>query len=139
MPSGLLSTLNIVPILASATDETYSAYLLLGVMILLAAGFACAPLILSAILAPKKPGEIKESTFECGLESKGDPWVQFKVQYYLYALAFVIFDIEVIFLYPWAVAFTGLSFGAFLAMGILILLLAESLIYLWIKGVLTWK
>ena len=139
MPSGLLSTLNIVPILANATDETYSAYLLLGVMILLAAGFACAPLILSAILAPKKPGEIKESTFECGLESKGDPWVQFKVQYYLYALAFVIFDIEVIFLYPWAVAFTGLSFGAFLAMGIFILLLAESLIYLWIKGVLTWK
>ena len=139
MPSGLLSTLNIVPILASATSETYSAYLLLGVMILLAAGFACAPLILSAILAPKKPGEIKESTFECGLESKGDPWVQFKVQYYLYALAFVIFDIEVIFLYPWAVSFTGLSFGAFLAMGIFILLLAESLIYLWIKGVLTWK
>ena len=139
MPSGLLSTLNIVPILASATDETYSAYLLMGVMILLAAGFACAPLILSAILAPKKPGEIKESTFECGLESKGDSWVQFKVQYYLYALAFVIFDIEVIFLYPWAVAFTGLSFGAFLAMGIFILLLAESLIYLWIKGVLTWK
>ena len=139
MPSGLLSTLNIVPILASATSETYSAYLLLGVMILLAAGFACAPLILSAILAPKKPGEIKESTFECGLQSKGDPWVQFKVQYYLYALAFVIFDIEVIFLYPWAVAFTGLSFGAFLAMGIFILLLAESLIYLWIKGVLTWK
>ncbi|GIT04743.1 MAG: NADH-quinone oxidoreductase subunit A [Verrucomicrobiota bacterium] len=139
MPSGLLSTLNIVPILASATDEPYSAYLLLGVMILLAAGFACAPLILSAILAPKKPGEIKESTFECGLESKGDPWVQFKVQYYLYALAFVIFDIEVIFLYPWAVGFTGVSFGAFLAMGIFILLLAESLIYLWIKGVLTWK
>ena len=139
MPSGLLSTLNIVPILASATGEPYFAYLLLGVMILLAAGFACTPLILSAFLAPKKPGEIKESAFECGLESKGDPWVQFNVQYYLYALAFVIFDIEVIFLYPWAVAFTGLSLGAFLAMGIFILLLAESLIYLWIKGVLTWK
>ncbi|MED5494442.1 MAG: NADH-quinone oxidoreductase subunit A [Verrucomicrobiota bacterium] len=108
-------------------------------MMLLAVGFACAPLILSAILAPRKPGEIKESTFECGLESKGDSWVQFKVQYYLYALPFVIFDIEVIFLYPWAVAFTDLSFGSFLAMGIFILLLAESLIYLWIKGVLTWK
>ena len=93
----------------------------------------------SKVILPKKPGEIKESAFECGLESKGDPWVQFNVQYYLYALAFVIFDIEVIFLYPWAVAFTGLSFGAFLAMGIFILLLAESLIYLWIKGVLTWK
>jgi NADH-quinone oxidoreductase subunit A len=57
----------------------------------------------------------------------------------LYALAFVIFDIEAVFLYPWAVAFTGLSFPAFLAMGVFILLLAESLIYLWIKGVLTWK
>ena len=139
MPTGLLSILNTVPLLASTASEPYYAYLLLGVMILLAAGFACAPLILSAILAPKKPGEIKESAYECGLESKGDPWVQFKVQYYLYALAFVIFDIEVVFLYPWAVAFTGLSFGAFLAMGIFILLLAESLIYLWIKGVLTWK
>ena len=108
-------------------------------MIVLAVGFACGPLILSAILAPQKPGEIKESTFECGLESKGDPWVQFNVQYYLYALAFVIFDIEIVFIYPWAVAFTGLSFGAFMAMGIFIILLAESLIYLWLKGVLTWK
>ncbi len=125
--------------LAGAVAGPYPAYLLLGVMILLAAGFACAPLILSAILAPKKPGEIKESAFECGLESKGDPWIQFKVQYYLYALAFVIFDIEIVFIYPWAVAFIDLPFGAFLAMGVFILLLAESLIYLWLKGVLTWK
>jgi len=116
-----------------------SSYLLLAVMAVLAAGFACVPLILSAILAPKKPSDIKESVFECGLESKGDPWVQFKVQYYIYALAFVIFDIEAVFIYPWAVAFTGLSFGAFLAMAVFILLLAESLIYLWLKGVLTWK
>ena len=116
-----------------------SSYLLLAVMAVLAAGFACVPLVLSAILAPKKPSDIKESVFECGLESKGDPWVQFKVQYYIYALAFVIFDIEAVFIYPWAVAFTGLSFGAFLAMAVFILLLAESLIYLWLKGVLTWK
>ena len=139
MQPELLSSLNNVLPQVGAASEPYAAYLLLAVMLLLAVGFACAPLVLSAILAPKKPGEIKESAFECGLESKGDPWVQFKVQYYLYALAFVIFDIEVIFLYPWALAFTGLSFGAFLAMGIFILLLAESLIYLWIKGVLTWK
>jgi len=139
MPTGLLSTLNTVPLLASTASELYSAYLLLGVMALLAVGFACAPLILSAILAPKKPGDIKEAPFECGLESKGDPWVQFNVQYYLYALAFVIFDIEIVFVYPWAVAFLDLPFGAFLAMGVFILLLAESLIYLWLKGVLTWK
>ena len=139
MQPELLSSLNNVLPQVGAASEPYAAYLLLAVMLLLAVGFACAPLVLSAILAPKKPGEIKEAAFECGLESKGDPWVQFKVQYYLYALAFVIFDIEVVFLYPWAVAFTGLSFGAFLAMGVFILLLAESLIYLWIKGVLTWK
>ena len=127
-------------LLADASVSTpYARYLLLGVMGLMAVGFACAPLILSAILAPKKPGEIKESTFECGLEAKGDPWVQFKVQYYLYALAFVIFDIEAVFLYPWAVAFIDLSFGAFMAMAIFIILLAESLIYLWLKGVLSWK
>ena len=124
---------------AETAPVSYASYLLLAVMAVLAAGFACAPLILSAILAPKKPGDIKESAFECGLESKGDPWVQFKVQYYIYALAFVIFDIEAVFIYPWAVAFTGLSFGAFLAMAVFILLLAESLIYLWLKGVLTWK
>ncbi len=124
---------------AETAPVSYASYLLLAVMAVLAAGFACAPLILSAILAPKKPGDIKESVFECGLESKGDPWVQFKVQYYIYALAFVIFDIEAVFIYPWAVAFTGLSFGAFLAMAVFILLLAESLIYLWLKGVLTWK
>ena len=126
-------------IFADATHDAYGKYLLLAVMAILAVGFALAPLILSAILALKKPGDIKESTFECGLESKGASWGQFKVQYYLYALAFVIFDIEAVFIYPWAVAFTGLSFGAFLAMGVFILLLAESLIYLWIKGVLSWK
>ena len=139
MPSGLLSTLTATPLLADATSEPYYAYLLLAVMAVLAVGFACSPLILSAILAPRKPSDIKQDPFECGLESKGDPWVQFNVQYYLYALAFVIFDIEAVFLYPWAVAFMELEFGAFLAMGVFILLLAESLIYLWIKGVLTWK
>ena len=139
MPSGLLSTLTATPLLADATSEPYYAYLLLAMMAVLAGGVACSPLILSAILAPRKPSDIKQDPFECGLESKGDPWVQFNVQYYLYALAFVIFDIEAVFLYPWAVAFTGLSFGAFLAMGVFILLLAESLIYLWVKGVLTWK
>ena len=131
--------LKLEPFFIQVETSPHSRYLLLGVMAVFAVGFACAPLILSAILAPRKPGAIKESVFECGLESKGDPWVQFKVQYYLYALAFVIFDIEIVFIYPWAVAFTGLSFGAFLAMGVFILLLAESLIYLWLKGVLTWK
>ncbi len=125
---------------AISPDDAHGArYLLLAVMGVVAVGFAVAPLLLSALVAPRKPSEIKQSPFECGLESKGDAWVQFRVQYYLYALAFVIFDVEVVFIYPWAAAFTNLSTGALVAMGVFVLLLAEGLAYLWIKGVLSWK
>ena len=140
MPSGLLSTLTATPLLADATSEPYYAYLLLAVMACAGGRVCLRPAhSLGDPRAKANQATSRKHPFECGLESKGDPWVQFNVQYYLYALAFVIFDIEAVFLYPWAVAFTGLSFGAFLAMGVFILLLAESLIYLWIKGVLTWK
>ena len=122
-----------------ATGAPFDSYLLVAVMAVVAVIFAVAPLVIARILVPRKPGSEKQAIFECGLESKGDPWVQFKVQYYIYALAFVIFDIEVVFLYPWAVAFTDLGLGGFLAMAVFILILAESLVYLWLKGVLSWK
>ena len=89
--------------------------------------------------SPPKPGEVKNATYECGLESKGDAWVQFKSQYYLYGIIFLIFDVETIFLLPFAVAFLNLSIGAFLAMMIFLLLLVEGLAWAWMKGVLTWK
>ena len=114
-------------------------YLLIALFGLIAMGFACTPLLIAWFLAPKKPGATKQDAYECGIESKGNPWMQFKVQYYLYALAFVIFDIEIVFLYPWAAAFTGVGLGGFIAMAVFILILAESLIYLWAKGVLEWK
>jgi NADH-quinone oxidoreductase subunit A len=126
-------------ILASSGSEHLDNYLRVAVLAVVAIVFGCLPLAIACFLRPKKTGEIKQAAFECGLESKGDPWVQFKVQYYVYALAFVIFDVEVIFLYPWAVAFGDLGMGGFIAMAIFILLLAESLIYLWLKGVLSWK
>lgn len=119
--------------------ENLDSYLRIAVLGLVAVAFGCLPLIIALWVRPKKVGEIKQAVFECGLESKGDPWVQFKIQYYVYALAFVIFDVEVIFLYPWAVAFADLGMGGFIAMAIFILLLAESLVYLWLKGVLSWK
>ena len=122
-----------------STGAPFDSYLLVTVMAVVAVIFAVAPLVIARILVPRKPGSEKQAIFECGLESKGDPWVQFKVQYYIYALAFVIFDIEVVFLYPWAVAFTDLGLGGFLAMAVFILILAESLVYLWLKGVLSWK
>ena len=118
-------------------------YLPVIILLIAAVGFALAPLGLAWLWAnkfsPRKPGPDKNATYECGLESKGDAWVQFKSEYYLYAIIFLIFDVETIFLLPFAVAFAGLSVGAFIAMMIFILLLVEGLVWAWGKGVLTWK
>src|SRR6186713_2219541 len=123
-----------------ATDNSYLTILILMVAAVL---FAFTPLLLARLWAiffsPNKPGQDKNATYECGLESKGDAWVQFKSEYYLYAIIFLIFDVETIFLLPFAVAFTGLSVGAFLAMVIFLLLLVEGLAWAWMKGVLTWR
>ena len=88
---------------------------------------------------PAKPGVRKNSTYECGLESSGDAWIQFKAHYYLYAILFLIFDVEVLFLLPFAVAFTSLSLGALLTMLVFILLLVEGLVWSWHRGYLEWK
>lgn len=118
-------------------------YLPVVVLFAAAVGFALAPIALAWLWAkkfsPQKPGLDKNAIYECGLESKGDAWVQFRSEYYLYAIIFLIFDVETIFLLPFAVAFTSLSAGAFIAMMIFLLLLAEGLVWAWKKGVLTWK
>jgi NADH:ubiquinone oxidoreductase subunit 3 (subunit A) len=120
----------------------YSPYLLIAVFVVAAAGFGLMPLLLAWLWAkrfsPKKPGKDKNAIYECGLESKGDAWVQFRAEYYLYAIIFLIFDVETIFLLPFAVAFTGLPVGAFLAMIVFLLLLVEGLVWAWRKGILTW-
>jgi len=119
-----------------------SPYLLVGVFSVAAALFALVPLGMAGLWArkfsPAKPGPDKNATYECGLEPRGDAWVRFKSEYYLYAILFLIFDVETIFLLPFAVAFAGLSAGAFVAMMIFLLLLAEGLIWAWQKGVLRW-
>src|SRR6266480_3635795 len=121
----------------------YSPYLFILVLLVAALLFALTPLVLAWIwskkFSPRKPGPDKNATYECGLESKGDAWIQFKSEYYLYAIIFLIFDVETIFLLPFAVAFTSLSAGAFVAMMVFLLLLVEGLIWAWQKGVLTWK
>ena len=118
-------------------------YLLILVLLVGAVGFSLVPLALAWLWArkfsPNKPGNDKNAIYECGLESKGDAWVQFKSEYYLYAIIFLIFDVETIFLLPFAVAFTGLTGGAFVAMMVFLLLLVEGLFWAWQKGVLTWK
>ena len=118
-------------------------YLPVVILMIAAVAFALTPLALAWIWArtfsPKKPGQDKNAIYECGLESKGDAWIQFKSDYYLYAIIFLIFDVETIFLLPFAVAFTSLSVGAFLAMMVFLLLLVEGLLWAWKKGVLSWK
>ncbi|MCC7019429.1 MAG: NADH-quinone oxidoreductase subunit A [Ardenticatenales bacterium] len=95
-------------------------------------------ILAAMVLAPKRPGTIKNSTYECGLETVGDAWVQFKVQYYLYALIFVLFDVETVFLYPWAVAYQSLPLLALFEMIIFLLILGIGLVYAWRKGALEW-
>jgi NADH:ubiquinone oxidoreductase subunit 3 (subunit A) len=123
------------------SDES-SAYLVLAAFAAAAVVFALTPLGLARwwarTFAPAKPGPEKNATYECGLESKGDAWIRFNSEYYLYAIIFLIFDVEIIFLLPFAVAFGGLSAGAFIAMMIFLLLLAEGLVWAWRKGLLTW-
>jgi NADH:ubiquinone oxidoreductase subunit 3 (subunit A) len=119
------------------------SYLPVIILLLAAVGFALTPLILAWLWAkkfsPKKPGHDKNATYECGLESKGDAWIQFKSEYYLYAIIFLIFDVETIFLLPFAVAFTGLNAVAFVEMMVFIFMLVAGLLWAWQKGVLTWK
>jgi NADH:ubiquinone oxidoreductase subunit 3 (subunit A) len=118
-------------------------YFVLVILMLAAVAFAAVPLTLAWLWAkfysPKKPGKDKNAIYECGLESKGDAWIHFKAEYYLYAIIFLVFDVETIFLLPFAVSFGGLSAGAFIAMMIFLLLLVEGLVWAWQKGVLNWK
>lgn len=114
-------------------------YLFVGLFFLIAIGFPLLPIILAMFVAPKKGNPIKLASYECGIETKDDSWIQFKVQYYIFALAFVIFDIEVMFIYPWAVAYKQLGLFAFVEMLIFIAILGFGLVYAWKKQVLEWK
>jgi NADH:ubiquinone oxidoreductase subunit 3 (subunit A) len=87
---------------------------------------------------PPKPGPAKNATYECGVESTGEARVQFQSHYYLYCIIFLIFDVEAIFLVPFAVAFTSLPMGAFIAILVFLLLLLEGLVWAWSKGCLDW-
>ncbi|HEY5670080.1 MAG TPA: NADH-quinone oxidoreductase subunit A [Anaerolineales bacterium] len=113
-------------------------WLFIGVFLLLAPIFPGLALVVPRLIAPRKPNPIKLQTYECGIETVGDSWVQFRVQYYIFALVFLIFDVETVFLYPWAVAFDQLPLFAVLEGVLFILILVAGLIYAWRKGVLEW-
>ncbi|SRR6266702_3248077 len=114
----------------------------IAILMIAAIGFSLSPLLIAWLwskkFSPRKPGPSKNATYECGLESKDAALLLFRPEYYLYAIIFLIFDVEAIFLLPFAVAFTGLTVGASISMLIFLLLLVEGLIWTWRKGVLTW-
>ncbi len=114
-------------------------YLFIGVLTVVAIGFGLAPIILARFIAPKKPGHSKQSPYECGLESQGESWMQFRVQYYVYALLFVVFDVEVVFIYPWAIVWKGLGPVVFAEMVVFLAILGVGLVYAWKKGLLEWR
>jgi len=119
-------------------------YLLLTIFLAIAIVFPLIPLALAWLwarfLSPAKPGKDKQSIYECGIESKGPARIQFQAHYYLYALVFLVFDVETVFLLPFAaIGFVKISVASFLAIMVFLLLLVESLVWAWAKGVLEWK
>ena len=121
----------------SATYWNYN--LVITIFFLGSLAFGAGALVVAKLLRPAKAAPVKTATYECGVESAGEAWIQFRVQYYILALVFVIFDIETVFLYPWAVAFGKLGLFAFIEMMVFILILVGGLGYAWKKGVLTWR
>ncbi len=100
--------------------------------------FPGAPLIIARLIRPKKPNPIKQQTYECGIETVGDTWIQFKVQYYIFALIFVVFDLEAVFLFPIAAAFDQLTLFAIFEVVLFVVILLVALGYAWRKGALEW-
>jgi NADH:ubiquinone oxidoreductase subunit 3 (subunit A) len=113
-------------------------WIYIGLFLVIGIALPVAPLLIAWVIAPKKPNPIKQSTYECGLETVGESWVQFKAQYYVFALVFLVFDVETVFLFPWALAINALPFFAVLEGILFILILIVGLSFAWRKGMLEW-
>ena len=93
----------------------------------------------SVVVRPRRRGLERRTTYESGMEPFGGAWIQFNIRYYMFALVFVIFDVETVFLYPWAVAFNQLGVLAFVEAVVFIAILVVGLVYAWRKGALEWS
>ncbi|KAA9027818.1 NADH-quinone oxidoreductase subunit A [Niallia endozanthoxylica] len=114
-------------------------YLIVFIFLILGIILPIVALFFGKLLRPSKPEEAKYTTYESGIDPFGDSRVQFNIAYYIFALMFVIFDIETVFLYPWAVAYEKLGIFALVEMLIFVVMLIIGLIYAWKKKVLKWN
>jgi NADH-quinone oxidoreductase subunit A len=120
------------------------AYLPIIVLVVVAVLFGCGSLIFSTLIGPKKYSEVKLAPYECGCEPVGSARERFSIKFYLIAMLFILFDIEAVFLYPWAVVFkkfiaAGLGPFILAEMGVFIVILFVGYIYVWKKGALEWE
>ncbi len=113
-------------------------YVFLAVFVGVGAVFVPAVIWMSSLVGPKRPSAVKQSTYECGETTIGSAWIQFNVGYYLFALLFLVFDVEMIFLFPWATVFRQMGVVALVEGGIFVAILAFGLLYAWKKGALEW-
>jgi NADH:ubiquinone oxidoreductase subunit 3 (subunit A) len=115
-----------------------SPWIFIGLFFVVGLIIPVGAIVMAWVLSPKRPNPIKETTYECGIETVGDSWVQFKAQYYIFALVFLVFDVETVFLFPWAVKLGQLGLFAVLEGIVFILILVAGLVYTWRKGMLEW-
>ncbi|MGH8707159.1 MAG: NADH-quinone oxidoreductase subunit A [Burkholderiales bacterium] len=111
--------------------------ILLFILVALAVGVA--PMVLGKLLGPSRPDPEKLSPYECGFEAFEDARMKFDVRYYLVAILFILFDLEIAFLFPWAVALNDIGFAGFLAMMLFLGILVVGFVYEWMKGALEWE
>ena len=113
-------------------------YLPIALYLLVAIGFGALVVFFSTLLGPKNPGSVKLETYECGMQPIGPNRIRFAVKFYIIAMLFIVFDIEAVFLFPWAVLFKELRIFGLIEMGIFIAILLAGLSYVWRKGALEW-
>ena len=96
-------------------------------------------ILASELMAPSSENAVKDETYECGIETQGPSWLQFRVGYYLFAILFLIFDVETVFIFPWAVVMKKVGLVAFIEILIFLFILTLGLVYAWKKGALKWE
>ncbi|OEU73374.1 MAG: NADH-quinone oxidoreductase subunit A [Desulfuromonadales bacterium C00003068] len=115
------------------------SYLPILVLIAIALMFALGSVTFSFLVGPKKPSAVKLAPYECGMPLIGTARERFSVKFYIIAMLFILFDIETVFLYPWAVVFKKLGIFGFVEMGVFIVILLVGYVYVWKKGALEWE
>ena len=118
--------------------DYYSSYGVVLAVIVAGVGLVAVAFTAARLIAPSRPTPAKFTTYECGIDPVGDGWSQSQVRYYIYGFLFVIFDVESVFLFPWARVFESLGWTAVVEMAIFLAILGAGLLYAWRKGVLRW-